>query len=73
MPETTTVHSSFTGLVTEVLPKPQYELIDKDGFTCGWYGTAEQAAKFAKGFWPDQEQDPDRSGVGWDVQVVGCK
>lgn len=21
--------------------------------------------------WPDQEQDPERTGNGWDVQVVG--
>ena len=39
-----------------------FELIDKD-----------LLAEIAKQLWPDQEQDPDRTGAGWDVQVAGVK
>lgn len=48
---------------------PMFELIDKDGNTWGQYSSAQEAATFAKSFWPDQEQDPDRTGAGWDIQV----
>jgi len=52
---------------------PRYELIDKDGkVKRGKFGSAEQAVYWAKCYWPDQEQDEDRAGRGWDVQVVGC-
>lgn len=49
-----------------------YELIDKDGHLVGIFNMACDAAVVAKHRWPDQQQDPDRTGRGWDVQVVGC-
>jgi hypothetical protein len=50
----------------------RYELIDKNGRVVGSFNTANSAGEFAKRTWPDQEQDEDRTGNGWDVQVVGC-
>lgn len=35
------------------------------------FTSARQAAEQAKRLWPDQEQDPDRTGKGWDIQLVG--
>jgi len=54
-------------------PHPtRYEIIDKNGAAFPIrFLTAQAAAEHAKGMWPDQEQDPDRTGKGWDVQVVG--
>ena len=50
-----------------------YELIDKDSKTYHMqFTSALGAADFARRMWPDQEQDEDRTGKGWDVQVVGC-
>jgi len=49
----------------------RYELIDKDGRKQGEFAHAEFAAAIAMVRWPEQEQDPDRTGKGWDVQVVG--
>lgn len=49
----------------------RFELIDKDGMAWPWqFHTAQAAADRAKTEWPDQEQDPDRTGKGWDIQVV---
>ena len=53
-------------------PPARYELIDKDGKVWSTFGSATLAADIAKQMWPDQEQDEERSGKGWDVQVVGC-
>jgi hypothetical protein len=50
----------------------RYELVDKDGNIHGSWDTADRAATAAKRMWPDQEQDEDRTGKGWDVQVAGC-
>lgn len=53
-------------------PHPtRYELIDKDGKSWGDFDTAGGAAAFARIKWPHQEQDEDRTGKGWDIQVVG--
>lgn len=49
----------------------RYELIDKEGRKHGPLYTMEQARTYAALYFPDQEQDPDRSGKGWDVQVCG--
>ena len=49
---------------------PRYELIDKDGNVVEAFVTAEAAARRAQFLWPLQEQDEDRTGKGWDVQVV---
>lgn len=52
---------------------PRYELIDKDGnIQPGFYADAYHAAACARALWPDQEQDEERTGNGWDVQVVGA-
>lgn len=48
----------------------RYELIDKFGQIDGTYDTAAEAAFRAEHLWPDQEQDPDRTGKGWDIEVV---
>ena len=50
----------------------RYELIDKDGKSHATYPTAWQAGLAASLLWPDQEQDEDRTGKGWDVQLAGC-
>ncbi|MGB8604791.1 hypothetical protein [Bradyrhizobium sp.] len=49
----------------------RYEVIDVHGNNHGPFQTMEQACRYASRAWPLQEQDPDRAGVGWDVQVVG--
>lgn len=36
------------------------------------FDTAVEAADWARRWWPDQQQDPDRTGVGWDIQVAGA-
>lgn len=47
----------------------RYEIIDKDGRRAPMtFGTAQAAAEHAKAMWPDQEQDEDRTGAGWDIQ-----
>lgn len=52
---------------------PQYELVSYRGEIFGPYPTAAAAMEAAKAKWPDQEQDEDRTGKGWDVQVVGVE
>lgn len=49
----------------------RYELIDKDGNKHGPLYTIEQCRTYAAFYFPGQEQDEDRAGKGWDVQVVG--
>ncbi len=50
-----------------------YEVVNKHGSVCvGKFSSAIAAGAAAREWWPDQEQDPDRTGKGWDVQVVGC-
>ena len=53
------------------VPNPvRYELIDKDGHPRGpHFETARECAELAARIYPDQEQDPDRTGKGWDIQV----
>ena len=52
----------------------RYEVVDKDGKTMkGAFRTAQEAGEAARWMWPDQEQDEDRTGKGWDVRVVGCE
>jgi hypothetical protein len=48
----------------------RYELIDKDGNVYGPYASAYHAGLAAKAAWPDQAQDEERTGKGWDVQAV---
>lgn len=49
----------------------RYELIDKDGNVVATNVSAIHLGFVAGQLWPDQEQDEERSGKGWDVQVVG--
>lgn len=52
----------------------RYELVDKDGHVLERkFSSALAAGLFANQFWPDQEQDEDRAGKGWDVQLAGCE
>lgn len=37
------------------------------------FTSMQTAAEYARELWPDQEQDPDRTGKGWDIQVVGVE
>lgn len=58
------------GSVTEGLPA-RYRLIDKDGRADSrTFESATQLAEWAHHLWPDQEQDEDRSGKGWDIEEV---
>jgi len=50
----------------------RYEIVDRHGQMHGPFPSAMEAASFAACKWPGQEQDEDRAGKGWDVQVVGC-
>lgn len=50
-----------------------YEIVAKDGIVHGPFESAKEAAEYAKHEWPDQEQDPERTGKGFDIQVVGAK
>lgn len=50
---------------------PLYRLLDKDGIAFGPYESAAAAAAMARELWPDQEQDEERSGKGWDIEIVG--
>jgi len=53
--------------------RPRYELIGADGRTYGTYSTALDVGTAAHLLWPDQAQDEDRTGKGWDVQICGCE
>lgn len=55
--------------LTEVLP--EYEVISYRGEIFGPFRDLLQAYAYANEKWPDQVQDEDRMGAGWDVQVVG--
>jgi len=49
-----------------------YEVVSKRGdVSTGKFSSALAAAEAARRWWPHQEQDEDRTGKGWDVQVVG--
>ncbi len=50
----------------------RYELIDKDGHSITTSVSVASLASLAGCLWPDQTQDEERSGKGWDIQVVGC-
>lgn len=61
--------------VTEALPDAgygspvRYHLIDKDGEVVGEFISSRNAVHWANKMWPDQSQDPDHTGKGWDIQV----
>lgn len=49
----------------------QYELVSRNGDVYGPFESLSEAKYNARHSWPDQQQDPDRTGKGWDIQVVG--
>ena len=51
----------------------RFELVEADGRIRVTSESATFLAEHAKRLWPDQEQDPDRTGKGWDVQEVGAE
>lgn len=51
----------------------QFEIVSYRGEIFGPYATMQAAADAAKAKWPDQEQDEDRTGKSWDVQVAGLR
>lgn len=51
----------------------RYELIDKDGLCVGTFDSLRWAIAMAKTAYPDQSQDEDRRGLGWDIQIAGAK
>jgi len=51
----------------------RFELIDKDGISTRTASDIATLAETAKLLFPNQPQDPDRTGAGWDVQVVGAE
>jgi len=48
----------------------RYRLLDREGIAFGPYPTAQAAADMARELWPDEQQDEDRTGAGWDIEVV---
>lgn len=50
-----------------------FELIDKDGIPVASSTRVTELAEAASIYLPDQSQDPDRTGLGWDVEVVRCQ
>lgn len=63
--------SKMSTNLTQPRSRPvRYHLISADGYRDGPYDSAQEAAKAAKRYWPDQEQDEDRTGNGWDVEVT---
>lgn len=52
---------------------PMFELIDKWGRKRGQFRTAKAAVDWAAHLFPDQQQDADRTGIGWDVQEVDAE
>lgn len=49
----------------------RYELVSYRGEIFGPYSSIEEAAEVALMKWPDQPQDEERTGTGWDIQVAG--
>ena len=48
-----------------------FELVSYRGEIFGPFVSAREAAEVAKAKWPHQEQDEDRTGAGWDIQIAG--
>lgn len=63
-----------TGNMEDISAKsvPQYEVVSARGNVSSIrFNTAAEAVDYATQCWPDQEQDPDRTGKGWDIQISG--
>ncbi len=73
MTKTANIHGTSGGSVTEGLPGRRYEIVSSRGHISSLkFDKATDAVAYAKECWPDQEQDPERTGKGWDVQVCGA-
>lgn len=71
MEKTTNIHGTDGRSVTEGLPK--FEIVRADGAILPVkFDTAAHAAEVAKEMFFYEEQDEERSGKGWDIQVVGA-
>lgn len=70
--EQSRVNEGGTGSPADAGLTQRFELIGKDGRAYGQFWTASAAAAHARDMWPDEEQDEDRSGRGWDIQAVGA-
>jgi hypothetical protein len=68
-----TQSTSGTRLTQSCSGPVRYELVSYRGEIFGSYGTISEAREAARHKWPDQSQDEDRTGEGWDVQVAGVK
>lgn len=51
----------------------RYAVVGPSGDAITGFDSAIHAADWARRTGPHLEQDPDRTGKGWDVQVVGAK
>lgn len=51
----------------------RYELIDKDGRVVASADKVTQLAEAAELYLPNQAQDEDRTGAGWDIQIQGAQ
>lgn len=84
MNESPTCTASDTELTQPCSGPVLFELIDKDGnivtlresysgkIKSLTFDSAANAASYARTVWPDQTQDEERSGRGWDVQIAGA-
>lgn len=50
--------------------KSQYIIRDKFGKPYGLFNSAQAAARWANSKWPGEEQDSERTGKGWDIEVL---
>ena len=51
-----------------------YEVVSPNGaISQTKFETAQLAADYARECFPNKEQDSDRTGKGWDIQVVEAK
>lgn len=56
---------------TRVPNQTTYAVITPSGDAITGFDSPVHAADWARRTWPGLEQDEDRTGKGWDVQVVG--
>jgi hypothetical protein len=54
------------------MAKTQYEVVDREGRIHGPFHGIIEANTYAQHKWPDQHQDENRTGIGWDAQISGC-
>lgn len=62
-----------TQLAREGSRPVRFEIVSYRGEIFGPYPSMGAAVQAALEKWPDQEQDEDRTGKGWDVQSVGAE